>query len=49
MDTVKNLSSRITNISSYYDDTTTRRNTKSSKSYRTPIVSLSKKITYNKF
>ena len=49
MDTVKNLSSRITNISSYCDDITTRRNTKSSRSIHTPIVSLSKKITYNKF
>ena len=48
MDTVKNLSSKITNISSYYDDITTRRNTKSSKSIHTPIVSLSKKITYHK-
>jgi hypothetical protein len=48
MDTVKNLSSKITNISSYYDDITTRRNTKSSKSIHTPIVSLSKRITYHK-
>ena len=48
-DTVKNLSSRITNISSYCDDITTRRNTKSSRSIHTPIVSLSKKISYHKF